>query len=173
MKNLKKADKVILGVVGVLALIGCCAGVVSLSSDSDTGADTARFADAPSATAPAGASPPAPHTSSAPAPAKTTTSAPQKTASKPQWSVKVTGCEMEETLDDLWVGEIELAVTNNGDETETAQVEFEYRDADGARIDTDTAYVRDIAPGDTVRTTESTYLDVGATNGTCEVTRVK
>jgi hypothetical protein len=52
-------------------------------------------------------------------------------------------------------------------------VKIEYRDGGGNRIDTDTAYVRNIAPGDTVRTDESTILDaVPAGSISCQIVGV-
>lgn len=85
-------------------------------------------------------------------------------------SVEVTSCEF--TGGDLPTGKIGYRVTNNGDSTETARVRIEYRDDSGDRIDTDTAYVRDIAPGDTVRGEESTLLDAPVSSGRCVITGV-
>jgi hypothetical protein len=50
---------------------------------------------------------------------------------------------------------------------------IEYRDSSGARIDTDTARVRNVAPGDTVRTEETTLLDAGAPTGRCQITSIR
>jgi hypothetical protein len=66
-----------------------------------------------------------------------------------------------------------LSVTNTGKTTiQRATIHIEYRDSADSRIDTDTATVRDIAPGDTVRSDEQTLLDARATSGTCHVTDV-
>lgn len=54
---------------------------------------------------------------------------------------------------------VEYTVTNRGDSTRTARLKLEYQHSDGARIDTDTAVVRDIRPGGTVRGEEITLLD--------------
>ena len=82
--------------------------------------------------------------------------------------VEVTSCSFGDG-DRATVG---YRVTNNGDSTETARVRIEYRDSSGDRIDTDTAYVRSIAPGDTVRGEESTLLDAPVSSGRCIITGV-
>lgn len=65
-----------------------------------------------------------------------------------------------------------ISVKNNGDTTRTATVEIEYRDAGGTRVDTDTAYVRDIRPGDTARVEETTLLDAEVSSGSCVIGEV-
>lgn len=62
---------------------------------------------------------------------------------------------------------------NDGSRSDSATVSIEYRDSAGARLDTDTASVRNIAPGDTARTEESTILDAEADSGSCRVTAVR
>lgn len=83
----------------------------------------------------------------------------------------VTSCEA--TGSTLPTATIGLTVTNTSDRVRSATVKVEYRDGAGNRIDTDTAYVRNIAPGDTARTEESTILDA-APSGTmrCEIVGV-
>ena len=86
--------------------------------------------------------------------------------------VELTSCEFtaSDVLPSVDVG---YTVTNNGDSTRSARIEIEYRDSSGARIDTDTAYVRDIAPGDTVRGEETTILDAAPSgSGRCVVVGV-
>lgn len=61
-------------------------------------------------------------------------------------------------------------VQNTGDSAHDVTLKIEYRDGSGARIDTDTAYVRGVPPGDTVRGEESTFLDAPTTSGRCLVT---
>jgi hypothetical protein len=66
-----------------------------------------------------------------------------------------------------------IQVKNNGDSTRTAKVAIEYRDGSGNRIDTDTAYVRNVRPGDTARVEETTLLDAEVTSaGSCKVVGV-
>jgi hypothetical protein len=65
-----------------------------------------------------------------------------------------------------------FTVTNQGTKTQSGIVHIEYRDDAGSRIDTDTSIVRNIAPGDTVRSQESTLLDAPATSGTCQITGI-
>ncbi|MBF9129381.1 hypothetical protein I0C86_10405 [Plantactinospora sp. S1510] len=66
-----------------------------------------------------------------------------------------------------------IQVKNNGVSTRTAKVGIEYRDGSGNRIDTDTAYVRNIRPGDTARVEETTLLDAEVTSaGTCKIVDV-
>lgn len=55
---------------------------------------------------------------------------------------------------------VTITITNRGSAARTAKVDIEYRDGSGARIDTDSVRLRDIAPGDTVRSSETTILDV-------------
>lgn len=88
---------------------------------------------------------------------------------KSDFTVGVASCEASEG-----VATVGLVVTNRGKTTSSAAISIEYRDASGARIDTDTAYVRSIAPGDTARTTESTFLDAAPAGAlTCAVTKVR
>jgi hypothetical protein len=63
-------------------------------------------------------------------------------------------------------------VTNGGSRTESATVRFEYRDSAGRRVDTDSGYVRDVAPGDTVRAEEVTLLDAAVDSGECLIVGV-
>jgi hypothetical protein len=84
----------------------------------------------------------------------------------------ITSCEAtgSSTLATATVG---LTVKNVSKSTKSATVKLEYRDGSGSRIDTDTAYVRDIAPGDTARTEESTILDAAPAGSIeCVVTGV-
>lgn len=89
-------------------------------------------------------------------------------AGRSDMRVDITSCSLDG--DTARVG---LEVTNNGDVTESARIEIEYRDSAGRRVDTDTTWVRDIAPGDTVRTEESTLLDAPTSSGRCIVTEVR
>jgi len=82
--------------------------------------------------------------------------------------VDVTSCDATTTT-----ATVGISVTNTGKQTRSATVRIEYRDGAGARLDTDTTYVRDIAPGDTVRTQESTLLDAPPNGSlTCQVTGI-
>lgn len=83
--------------------------------------------------------------------------------------VSVTSCEFS----DSGMATVGITATNNGDRTQSVRVGIEYRDSAGARIDTDSTWVRDIPPGDTVRTEEVTMLDASATSGKCAVTSVR
>ncbi|MFG3710093.1 FxLYD domain-containing protein [Micromonospora sp. NPDC047730] len=67
---------------------------------------------------------------------------------------QVTSCNASSS-----VAEVGVSVKNNGRETVDARVRFEYRDATGARLDTDSTTIRNITPGDTARANESTFLD--------------
>jgi hypothetical protein len=88
-----------------------------------------------------------------------------------KFGVTVTSCNVTGTT--LATATIGLAVRNAGKSTSSATVKIEYRDGGGNRIDTDTAYVRDIAPGDTARTEETTILDAAPTGSiSCEVVGV-
>lgn len=79
--------------------------------------------------------------------------------------IKVTSCEFTDGA--LPTATVGYTVTNRDDRTRDVRLDIEYRDNAGARLDTDTAYVRDVAPGDTVRGEESTILDAGASDGDC------
>jgi uncharacterized protein (TIGR02588 family) len=77
--------------------------------------------------------------------------------------VAVTSCEGNSTT-----ATIGFTVTNKGTkDVAVAAVRVEYRDGSGARLDTDTSYVRQIKAGDTVRGEEVTVLDA-APAGTLE-----
>lgn len=90
------------------------------------------------------------------------------TAANPAFDVRISSCTSTSLT-----ATVGLSVHNTSKTTKSARVEVEYRDAAGTRLDTDTAYVRDIAPGDTARHDESTILDA-TTAGTvfCRVLKV-
>lgn len=88
----------------------------------------------------------------------------QDRAAAEKMRVEVTSC----TIDGL-TARVGLRVTNTGDAASPATVQITYRDTSGARVDTDTAYIRAIAPGDTAAHEEVTLLDAAATGGTCGV----
>lgn len=72
------------------------------------------------------------------------------------------------------VATVGYSVTNNGDRARRVTLELEYRDASGARLDTDTAYVGSVPAGDTVRGEESTILNASESGTiTCKVTKVR
>lgn len=81
--------------------------------------------------------------------------------------VRVTSCEVFGS-----VAKVGFSVKNIGDKTRSATLKIEYRDSAGARLDTTTSYVRNVAPGDTVRGEESTILDVPTTSGSCKIVGV-
>lgn len=86
--------------------------------------------------------------------------------------VQITSCKFtgSEVLPSATVG---YTVVNNGDSTRSVSIKIEYRDSSGARIDTDTAYVRDVKAGDTVRGEETTLLDAAPSgSGECVVVGV-
>lgn len=86
-------------------------------------------------------------------------------------SVTVTKCEFTDgSLPSAVVG---ISVTNAGDTAYSATISIEYRDGGGARIDTDTARVSNVRPGETVRTEETTLLDAAASSGTCVLTGIR
>ncbi|WP_431895892.1 FxLYD domain-containing protein [Micromonospora haikouensis] len=64
-------------------------------------------------------------------------------------------------------------VTNQGDTARRVTLDIEYRDASGARLDTDTAYVGEVPAGDTVRGEESTVLNAEPEGAlTCKIVKV-
>lgn len=64
-------------------------------------------------------------------------------------------------------------VTNKGDTARRVTIDIEYRDASGARLDTDTAYVGEVPAGDTVRGEESTVLNAEPSGAlTCKIVKV-
>jgi hypothetical protein len=75
--------------------------------------------------------------------------------SSKNFTVSVTSC----AADTIGIGKVGLSVTNLTSQTRTATIEIEYRDGTGSRLDSDTARVRDIRPGDTARADETTILD--------------
>lgn len=85
--------------------------------------------------------------------------------------VKITSCRFEGSgaLPSVTVG---LQVTNTGSSARGASVGLEYRDGGGRRIDTDTARVPRLAPGDTAAYEEVTFLDAPTSGGTCKITKV-
>lgn len=85
------------------------------------------------------------------------------------FTVAVTSCNATGSAN-LATATVGLSVKNTSSRARSATVKIEYRDGGGARIDTDTAYVRDIAPGDTARAEESTLLDAAPTGAiSCSV----
>ena len=85
--------------------------------------------------------------------------------------VKITGCRMES--DFLPSATVDLTVTNHGDRARGASVRIEYRDTRGDLIDTDTARVASIQPGDTAHKQEVTFLDADpGPTGTCKIVGV-
>lgn len=91
-----------------------------------------------------------------------------------QITVQVSDCEMS-GADGLNTAKVSLVVGNISQQTRSARIEIEYRDGNGRRLDTDTAYIRDIEPGDTVSHQESTILDGVPTGqgGTCAITSIR
>lgn len=92
--------------------------------------------------------------------------------SKPSGDARVVSCELggSESLPQATVG---LTVHNTGKVAHSFAIEVEYRDSSGNRIDTDTARVRNLGPGDTARVDETTLLDAAVTSGTCVVVGVR
>lgn len=77
------------------------------------------------------------------------------TPASEQLQVQVTDCHSTSAVS---MATISLTVTNTGTTPRPARIGIEYRDATGALLDTDTARIPTIAPGDTARHTESTFL---------------
>jgi hypothetical protein len=86
----------------------------------------------------------------------------------PPLVVEVSSCIFEGSA--VKVG---LAVRNTGTESRPAHVEVEYRDSNGKKVGTDSGTTRPVAPGETVRITESAALDTPLSSGTCEITEVR
>lgn len=82
----------------------------------------------------------------------------------------ITSCEFSGGM--LPAATVGYTVTNSGDSTRSVRIKFEYRDSSGSRIDTDSAYVRDVAPGDTVRGEETTILNATVSSGKCAIVGV-
>ena len=83
-------------------------------------------------------------------------------------TVRITSCVLGEVG-----GKVGLEVTNGSGRTRTVRIGLEYRDGSGARVDTDTATVRGVRPGETVRHDEPTLLNAAVTGqGECVVTSV-
>lgn len=88
------------------------------------------------------------------------------------FTVAVTSCNATGSTS-VSTATIGLSVRNDSKQVRSATVKIEYRDGGGTRIDTDTAYVRNIQPGDTARTDESTLLDAAPTGQlSCVVTGI-
>lgn len=85
------------------------------------------------------------------------------TAAK-KMDVKLTSCSFEND-GFLPSATVEYTVKNTGDTARGALIRIEYRDGAGNRVDTDTAYVQTIQPGDTVRAEETTMLDAAVSPG--------
>ena len=81
--------------------------------------------------------------------------------------VQITSCE----LGDL-TGNVTLQVTNQTSREQDVRVDLEYRDSSGRRLDTDTAWIRNVPAGDVVLHDEPTFLDAGAGGGTCKITAI-
>lgn len=84
------------------------------------------------------------------------------------FDVTVTSCDA--TAGSLSTAKVAFTIKNTSSTARSATVEIEYRDGAGNRLDTDTARVQTIQPGDTVSHSESTILN-GEASGTirCEI----
>jgi hypothetical protein len=80
---------------------------------------------------------------------------------------KVISCQLPSTESHTAVVGIE--VVSRSSTTETFRIDVEYRDDQGRRVDTDTAYARNVPPGDRVLLDEWTVLDAAMPSGTCGV----
>ncbi|MEV0713965.1 FxLYD domain-containing protein [Asanoa sp. NPDC050611] len=85
-----------------------------------------------------------------------------------QMSVAVSSCDLSGPT-----GKVVLEVRNTGPTTRSAHIQIEYLDADGVRIDTDSATAWNVPAGGTVKVEETTSLDAPAPGGTCEITSVR
>jgi len=74
-----------------------------------------------------------------------------------RFDLTVTSCTA--TTGSLSTATVGFTIKNTTAQTRSATVRIEYRDGSGARLDTDTARVASIRPGETVRHDESTILD--------------
>lgn len=74
-----------------------------------------------------------------------------------RFDLTVTSCSA--TTGTLPTATVSFTIKNTSSRAASATVEIQYRDGSGARLDTDTAYVTSIRPGETVRHDESTLLD--------------
>lgn len=77
--------------------------------------------------------------------------------------VTITSCE-----DSPLGATVDMDVVNTGKRAVTATIGIEYRDEAGKRVDTDETIVKEIAAGDTVRTSEATILDASPAKLSCE-----
>ena len=80
--------------------------------------------------------------------------------------VSLTGCTFTGST-----ATVAFTVVNNGSRDQTVRLRWEYRDASGARVDTDSTRV-EVPAGDTVRDEESTILNADASSGTCRLLSV-
>ncbi|GAA1841347.1 hypothetical protein [Asanoa iriomotensis] len=85
-----------------------------------------------------------------------------------EMTVEVTSCDLSGST-----GKVVLAVHNTGPATRSAHIQIEYVDADGIRIDTDSATAWNVPSGKTVQVEETTSLDAPAPGGTCDVISVR
>ena len=87
------------------------------------------------------------------------------------FTVTVTSCSA--STGSLSTAKIGFTIKNTSTAARSATVKIEYRDGAGNRIDTDTAIVKTIQPGDMASVAESTLLD-GAADGTirCAITGI-
>lgn len=74
-----------------------------------------------------------------------------------RFDLTVTSCSA--TTGTLPTATVGFTITNTSSQAHSATVGIQYRDGSGARLDTDTAYVTSIRPGETVRRDETTILD--------------
>lgn len=87
--------------------------------------------------------------------------------------VNVVSCKVGGS-DSLPTATVGITVKNTGSKTRSFSVNVEYRDGAGNRIDTDTARVRSVAPGDTARVEETTILDAAPDSaGACAIVGVR
>lgn len=85
--------------------------------------------------------------------------------------VDMTSCTFEGG-DTLPTGKLGYTLKNTSSSTRSYTLKIEYRDGSGNRVDTDTAFVRNVAAGDTVRAEEITLLDAPIRAGQCRIVSV-
>jgi hypothetical protein len=87
------------------------------------------------------------------------------------FEITVTSCDA--TAGPLSTAKVGFTIKNTSSTPRSATVQIEYRDGAGSRLDTDTAHVQTIQPGDTVRHDESTILDAEAAGAIqCAITGI-
>lgn len=87
--------------------------------------------------------------------------------------VEITSCKFAGDEVNLPTATVEFTVKNNGKTDNSVKLSWDYRNAKGEQVDTDTTFTPTVKPGDTIKHSETTLLNTKmGTGGRCILTKV-